>query len=188
MCIDSTREDWLTYVYSTSMNETLTSTRNLNILIHQVLKFNVNMFHKLRNIECMHSALAALIAASSDNLKINEQDSKWTINSTFFKFAFEENLQTLKVYRRTALNELRFSKSSFINFIEHSFLSELSLSNIFDINAIFLFILSMKFWNHHRYNFKNERKINSDTFLFETWYNSSSMIRQSFQQLCIRKS
>ncbi len=170
------------------MNEALTSTRNLNTLVHQVLKFNVNMSHRLRSIECMHSALAVSIASSSDSLRINAQDSQRATSSAFFKFAFEEDLQISRIYKRVALNKLRFFKSSFSNSIEHFFLSDLSLSNIFDISVIFLPISSMKLWNHHCYDFEHERKIDSDASSFETWYNSSSMIRQSFQQLCNRKS
>ena len=124
------------------MNETMTSTRNLNTLVHRMLKFNVNMSHRLKSIERMHSALAASIASSSDSLRINAQDSQRAISS--FKFVFEEDLQTSRIYKRIVLNESRFFKSSFSNSIAHFFLSDLSLSNIFDISVIFLSIFSMK--------------------------------------------
>ncbi len=168
------------------MNEAMTSTRNLNTLVRWMLKFNVNMSHKLRSIKRMHSALAVSTASLSDSLRINAQDSQRAISS--FKFAFEEDLQISRIYKRVVLNELRFFKSSFSNSIAHFFLSGLSLSNVFDISVIFLSIFSMKLWNHHRYSFEHERKTDSDAFSFEAWYNSLSMIRQSFQQLCNRES
>ncbi len=168
------------------MNETMTSTRNLNTLVRRMLKFNVNMSHRLRSIERMHSALAVSIASSSDSLKINAQGSQRAISS--FKFAFEEDLQTSRIYKRVVLNESRFFKSSFSNSIAHFFLSGLSLSSVFDISVIFLSIFSMKLWNHDRYSFEHERKTDPGAFSFEAWYNSSSMVRQSFQQLCNRES
>ena len=38
------------------MDGALASTRNLNTLVRRVIKFNVNMSHRLRNIESMHPA------------------------------------------------------------------------------------------------------------------------------------
>lgn len=166
------------------MDGALASTRNLNTLVRQVLKSNVNMSQRLRNIECMHPALAASTAPSSDSLGINEQGSKRAISPAFFKFAFEKDLQTSRVYKRVALGESRFSKLSSSNSICHSFLSGLSLSDISDISAISLPISSMELWNHPRYGSGNERKIVPDASPFEAWYNSSSMVTQPFQQCC----
>ena len=72
------------------------------------------------------------------------QDSKRAMSPVFFEFAFEKDLQTSRVHRRIALDESRFSKSSFTNSMGQSFLSGLSLSNVFDISAISLPICSMK--------------------------------------------
>lgn len=170
------------------MDGALASTRNLNTLVRRVLKSNVNMSHRLRSIECMHPALAASTAPSSDSLGINAQGSQRATSPAFFKFAFEEDLQTSRVYKRVALDESRFSKSSFSNSIGHSFLSGLSLSDVSDISAISLPISPMELWNHHRYGSGHERKIDPGASPFEAWYNPSSMVRQSFQQLCNRKS
>lgn len=156
------------------MDKALESTKNLNAIVRQVLKSNINMSHRLRNIERMHPALAASNTSSCVSLSINERGSRRTISPIFFGFAFEEDLKTSKVYKRVALDESRFSKISSTNSIGYSFLSGLSLSDVSDISAIPLPIMPMDLWNHHRYGSGQKTKTGPGTSPLEAWYNPPS--------------
>ena len=140
------------------------------------------MSHQLRNIERIHPALIATSATSCISLSINERSSGRTVSPVFFGFAFEEDLRTSRAYKRVALNESRFSKSSATS-IGYSFLSGLSLSDVSDISAISLPILPMNLWNHHRYSVGQQRKSAPGVSSLDEWYNPSSKAGQAFQEV-----
>ena len=137
----------------------LASTRSLNNLVRRVLKSNANMSNRLRNIERMHPALANSTIPSCASMSVNEHTGKRSMSPAFFDFAFEEDLQTSRVYRRAALDETRFSKALSSNSIGNSFLSGLSLSDVSDVSAISLPISPMELWNHHRYGTGRDTKL-----------------------------
>ena len=165
------------------MDGALASTRNLNALVRGVLKSNAHMTNRLRKLELMHPALAVSSNPSCGSLIINEHGAKRAISPAFFEFAFEEDLQTSRVYKRVALDESRFSKSSLTTSIDHSFLSGMSLSDVSDVSALTLPISPMELWNHHRYGSAQETKADPGASSFEAWYNPSSMVGRSLRQL-----
>ncbi len=171
------------------MDGALISTRNLNTLVRRVLKSNVNMSYRLRNIERMHPALAASTTPSCSSTGVDDLGIKRAMSPALFEFefAFEQDLQTSRVYRRVTLDGSRASKSSSTNSNGHSLWSGLSLSDVSDVSAISLPISPMELWNHHRYGSGNESKIDPGASPFEAWYNPSSMVRQLVQHICAMK-
>ena len=147
--------------------------RNLTSLVHEVLKTNVNMASRLKNLERMHPALtASMYTSHNDTPKSEGTDSRTVSRRTYFRFAFEEELETSLVYKRaglTTLNHIRYSKSSTSSYGPSS-LSGLSLSDISNVSAIALPISPMELWNHHRYRICSTESATTAISL-DAWYN-----------------
>ena len=152
--------------------------RNLTSLVHEVLKTNVNMASRLKNLERMHPALTASIYTShNDTPKSEGTDSRAVSRRTYYRFAFEEELETSSVYKRaslTTLNHIRFSKSSTSSYGPLS-LSGLSLSDVSNVSAIALPISSMELWNHYRYRTHSTESATTAISL-DAWYNPSAQV------------
>ena len=138
------------------------------------------MSRRLRNLERMHPALASSITSSPRSTRIFcERDGIRTPRqSNFFGFAFEEDLWMSPVYKRVTLNTSKLSTSS-----SHgsdsavlSFLSGLSLSDVSNVSAVFLPILSKELWNHHRYSQDNSMTPGAGVSLFDAWYNPPAKV------------
>ena len=152
--------------------------RNLTSLVHEVLKANVNMASRLKNLERMHPALtASLYTSHNDTPKSEGTDSRAVSRRTYYRSAFEEELETSPVYKRaglTTLNHIRFSKSSTSSYGPSS-LSSLSLSDISNVSAIALPISPMELWNHHRYRICSTGSATTAISL-NAWYNPSAEV------------
>ncbi|KAL9133652.1 MAG: hypothetical protein Q9175_005164 [Cornicularia normoerica] len=163
----------LTILTCTSMDWAEASTRNLTSLVQEVLKTNVNMASRLKNLERMHPALAASLCTSQNDIARSEgSESRASSRRTYYRFTFEEELETSLVYKRAGLNHIRFSKSS-TSSNGPSYLSGLSLSDVSNVSAIALPISSMELWNHHRYTPDNAGSATTATSL-DAWYNPSA--------------
>ena len=143
---------------------------NLTSLVQEVLKANVNMSSRMKNLERMHPALAASMCTSqNDKRRSDGSDSRVVSRRTYYRFAFEEELETSPVYKRARLNNFRLSKSSTSSY-HPSYLSGLSLSDVSNVSAITLPISPMELWNHHRYRSYNTGSATTSISL-EAWYN-----------------
>lgn len=163
----------LTILTCTSMDWAEASMRNLTDLVQEVLKTNVNMASRLRNLERMHPAMAASFRTSQNDTATSEGSESRTISRmTYYKFAFEEELETSPVYKKAGLNQIRFSKSS-TSSNGPSYLSGLSLCDVSNVSAIALPISSMELWNHHRYRPDAAGSATTATSL-DAWYNPSA--------------
>ena len=150
--------------------------RNLTSLVQEVLKANVNMASRLKNLERMHPALAASLCTSqTDNAKSEGTNSRAVSRRTYYRFTFEEELETSPVYKRAGLNHIRFSKSSTSTY-GPSCLSGLSLSDVGNVSTITLPISPMELWNHHRYRLDNAGSATTATSL-DAWYNPPAKVR-----------
>ena len=150
--------------------------RDLTSLVQEVLKTNVNMAARLKNLERMHPALAASLRTSQDDMARSEGiQSRASSRNTYYKFTFEEELGLSPVYKRAGVNQIRYSKSSSSS-IGPSCLSGLSLSDISNVSAIALPISSMELWNHHRYSSDNTGAATKATSL-DAWYNPPAKVR-----------
>lgn len=140
----------LTTLYSTSSGRAEASVRELTTLVKRVLRANVNMAFRLGNLERMHPAFADSSAcASQDELAISEE-SRTTSRLLPKNYAFDEELVTSTVYRKTALKQVGFSESSTTSYGPSCF-SGLSLCDVMNVSAVALPISPMELWNHHRY-------------------------------------
>ena len=150
--------------------------RNLTSLVQEVLKTNVNMASRLKNLERMHPALAASLSTSQIAAPRSEGiESHAVSRRTYYNFAFEEELETSPVYKRAGLNQMRFSKSSTSSY-GPSCLSGLSLSDVSNVSAIALPISSMELWNHHRY--RPDNAASADTAIsLDAWYNPPAKVQ-----------
>ena len=149
--------------------------RNLTSLVQEVLKTNVNMASRLKNLERMHPALAASLRTSQNDLAKSEgSQSRASSRNTYYKFTFEEELTLSPVYKRAGLDQIRFSKSSSSS-IGPSCLSGLSLSDVSNVTAIALPISSMELWNHHRYSSDKTGTAKTATSL-DAWYNPPAKV------------
>lgn len=153
--------------------------RNLTSLVQEVLKTNVNMASRLKNLERMHPALASSLSTSQNDTPGSEgTQSRAVSRRTHYNFTFEEELETSPVYKRAGLNEVRFSKSSTTS-NGPSCLSGLSLSDVSNVSAIALPISSLELWNHHRYRSDNVGSITTATSL-DAWYNPSAKVHTAW--------
>ena len=146
--------------------------RNLTSLVQGVLKANVNMASRLKNLERMHPAWATSMCTSQNDIdKCQGTKSRAASRRTCYKFTFEEELETSPVYNRAGLNHIRLSKSSNSSYgpscLRH--LSSLSLSDVTNISAITLPISPMELWNHHRY-IPHDAGSATTAISLEAWY------------------
>ncbi|MCJ1384962.1 hypothetical protein MMC17_008080 [Xylographa soralifera] len=96
----------LTTLTCTSADEAHASVRSLANLVQQVLRSNLDMSRRLRNLERLHPAMAASIRPSLESrVEASEHDkNQGNRPSALFGFAFEEDLWTSRVYKKAALN------------------------------------------------------------------------------------
>lgn len=151
------------------------SMRDLTRLVQEVLKTNINMASRLKNLERMHPALAASLRTSQNESARSEgTESRAVSRMTYYKFTFEEELETSPVYQRAGLNHMRFSKSSTSSY-GPSYLSGLSLSDVSNVSAIALPISPMELWNRHRYRTDKVGSATTATSL-DAWYNPPAKV------------
>ena len=138
------------------------------------------MSGRLRNLERMHPALASSISPSlrSTSIVCERDRIPASRQSTFFGFTFEDDLWTSPVYKKAALNVSKPTISSSIGSGSAvlSFLSGLSLSDVSNVSAVFLPILSKELWNHHRYEVENSMTPGLGASLFDAWYNPPAKV------------
>jgi len=153
------------------------SMRNLTSLVQEVLRTNVDMASRLKNLERMHPALANSMKPSQDDTAISEQsESRANSRATCYRFAFEEELETSIVYKRAGLKQMRFSNSSTAS-NGPSWFSGLSLSDVTNVSALTLPISPMELWNHHRYG-SSVASSTTRTTNFEAWYYPPAKVSQ----------
>lgn len=153
---------------SASLEDAENTTRSLTAAVQQLLKSNINMSRRLRSIERMHPALN-LSACPSFTMSISERDASRLSNpSQSSEPAFEKELETSPVYKRTAFSRLRASRNSSNATSGPSFLSGLSLSDISNATAMALPISSTELWNHHRYTTRLDTKAEGTNL--DAWY------------------
>lgn len=149
--------------------------RNLTSLVQEVLRTNVNMASRLKNLEKMHPALAHSLNTSQNDTPGSEgTESRAVSRRTYYNFTFEEELETSPVYQRAGLKQIRLSKSSTTSG-GPSCLSGLSLSDVSNVSAIALPISSQELWNHHRYRSDNLGSVATATSL-DAWYDPSAKV------------
>ena len=143
--------------------------RNLTRLVQEVLKANVNMASRLKDLERMHPALTANDTAISEGA-----DSRAVRRRFYYRFAFEKELETSPVYKRIGPNYIRFSASSTSSYGPSRF-SDLSLSDVSNVSAIALPISPLELWSHHRYTPNNAGSPTTATLL-DAWYNPPAQV------------
>ncbi|KAL8666794.1 MAG: hypothetical protein Q9168_007407 [Polycauliona sp. 1 TL-2023] len=160
----------------TSMESAETTTRDLTGLVQQVLKSNVNMSRRLRNIERMHPAMISS-ACPSLTPSIHEHNRGQLRNAQQSpEISFERELQHSAAYRRTAFNRLRGSANSSNATSGPSFLSGLSLSDVLDATAMALPISRTELWNHHRYGTLPLSDPSHEASALDAWYNPPAKV------------
>ncbi|CAO1603355.1 hypothetical protein XANCAGTX0491_006943 [Xanthoria calcicola] len=175
----------LTILTCTSMESAETTTRDLTGLVHQVLKSNVNMSRRLRNIERMHPAMMSS-ACLSLTASVHEYNvGRLSDAQQSPKISFEKELEHSAAYnRRTAFNRLRASNTSSNAPSGPSFLSGLSLSDVLDVTAMALPISRTELWNHHRYDTQPHSNTTHGASTLDAWYNApakkSAFIRTAY--------
>ena len=148
--------------------------RDLTRLVQVVLKANVNMASRLKNLERMHPALTA-----NDNAISEGTDCRADSRMPNYRFTFEEELEMSPVYRRVGLDHIRYSTSSTSSYGPSRF-SDLSLSDVSNVSAIALPISPLDLWNHHRYTFSNADSTTTATFTsLNAWYSPPKQVHTS---------
>ena len=166
---------------STSMDRAEDSMRSLSDLVREVLKANVNMAVRMRNLERMHPAFArSMNALQEDGTSSEASKSRAASRLTCQRFEFEEELETSTAYKRAAVKQLRLSKSSGSS-NGLSYLSGLSLSDVSNVSALALPILSTELWNHHRYSRNVSGLGPPKASSLEAWYNPPAKVRKSIR-------
>lgn len=137
------------------------------------------MSRRLKNIERMHPAMN-LSARPSITMSAYEPDTiQLSESSQSSGPPFERELETSPVYKRTAFNKLRASKSSSNAPSGPSFLSGLSLSDVSNVTAMALPIFSTELWNHHRYTAKLNPHTTAEGISLDAWYYPPAKVRQT---------
>ena len=163
------------------MDEAYESVRNLTNLVQQVLKTNVDMSRRLKNMERMHPALASSTRTSPDQSRRTSRSNDLQRRSTLSMhgFAFESDLQASRVYRKVAIEASKLSVQSNGSSIGFSSLSGLSLSDVSNISAISLPISPRELWNHHRYYPEANNTDHVGSSPLEAWYNPPPKVKSS---------
>lgn len=147
------------------------NTQNLTHLVQQMLKSNINMSRRLRNIERMHPAMDRSVSpslrTSIHDLYLNRLSDSFQLSEP----AFEKELETSPAYKRAAFNRLRVSQSSSNAASGPSFLSGLSLCDVSNVTAMALPISSTELWNHHRYTCPPDSSQTAALSTLDAWYN-----------------
>ncbi|KAL9025734.1 MAG: hypothetical protein Q9180_007601, partial [Flavoplaca navasiana] len=164
----------LNILMCTSLESAQTTTRDLSGLIQQVLKSNVNMSRRLRNIERMHPALMSS-ASPSFTTSVHEHNlSQLSDTQQSLEIPFEKELKHSAAYKRTAFNQLRASNNSSNATSGPSFLSGLSLCDVLDATSMALPISRTELWNHHRYVALHHSATSHEASALDAWYNPSA--------------
>ncbi|KAL8733290.1 MAG: hypothetical protein Q9181_003646 [Wetmoreana brouardii] len=153
-----------------SMETAETSTKDLTTLVQQLLKSNINMSRRLRNIEKMHPAMNQSTCPSLTSEILERHASRLIDPSQASGTPFEKELETSPVYKRAAFNKLQASQSSSNAASGPSFLSGLSLSDVSNVTAMALPISSTELWNHHRYPERRGSSTSNGVSTLDAWY------------------
>ncbi|KAL8696582.1 MAG: hypothetical protein Q9201_007589 [Fulgogasparrea decipioides] len=154
----------------TSMESAETSMKDLTTLVQQLLKSNINMSQRLRNIEKMHPAMNQSARPSVTSEILERHASRLIEPLQASGTPFEKELETSPVYKRVAFNKLRASQSSSNAASGPSFLSGLSLSDVSNVTAMALPISSTELWNHHRYPERRGSSTPNGVSTLDAWY------------------
>ncbi|KAL8686989.1 MAG: hypothetical protein Q9218_006714 [Villophora microphyllina] len=147
------------------------NTRDLTNLVQQLLKSNINMSRRLRNIERMHPAMNR---STSPSLRTSIHElylSRLSDAFQSYESTFEKELETSPAYKRAGFNRLRVSQTSSNAASGPSFLSGLSLSDVSNVTAMALPISCTELWNHHRYNSPPDSDKTQTESTLNAWYN-----------------
>lgn len=159
------------------MESAETTTRDLTGLVQQVLKSNVNMSRRLRNIERMHPAMMSSACLSLTATVHEYSVGRLSDAEQSPKISFEKELEHSAAYnRRTAFNRLRASNNSSNAPSGLSFLSGLSLSDVLDVTAMALPISRTELWNHHRYDTQPHSNTTHEASTLDAWYNPPAKV------------
>ena len=144
--------------------------RELTSLVKEVLRTNVKMAFRLRNLERMHPALAisSVRASQEDSASSEANKSRAASRLTQNTFAFDEELVSSTVYKKATLTQTSISKSSTSTYGPPS-LSGLSLNDVNNVSDMALPIASRELWNHHRYGPGNAGS--ATVISLDAWYN-----------------
>ncbi|KAL8631171.1 hypothetical protein Q9189_003111 [Teloschistes chrysophthalmus] len=174
----------LNILTSMTMTAAESNTQDLTHVVQQMLKSNINMSRRLRNIERMHPAMDRSVSPS---LRTSIHDLYLSRLSDSFQMsepAFEKELETSPVYKKTAFNRLRLSQSSSNAASGPSFLSGLSLCDVSNVTAMALPISCTELWNHHRYIGRPDPSPTPALSTLDAWYNPppkrSAFIRTAY--------
>ena len=170
------------------MDEAHASVRDLTGLVQRVLKTNIDMSRRLKNIERMHPALASSTRTSLNQSRSPSRSELQGRNTvSLHGFAFETDLQASRVYRKVVMDASKLSILSNGSSIGLSSLSGLSLSDVSNVSAIALPISPSELWNHHRYGPESNNRGHLASTSLEAWYNPtpqvSSLITDYVQKL-----
>ena len=159
--------------HSNSIEEAQTSIESLTMLVHQVLQSNREMSERLASLRIRSSITSSKSSTSLSEQKENDDDAS-TIRPRIpvdgneanmelsqaikFRFAFEKDLQSSRVYQRNLMGDRgSFVSSAFDHSIGWSFLSGLSLTEVTCSSVISLPISPQDLWNSSHYEAACER-------------------------------
>lgn len=143
------------------------------MLVHEVLESNQEMSQRLASIRVQSDTASSRSTAITRGKGYTDDDAStirsWgpgyggVLNSelrqtTAFGFAFEQDLQSSRVYRRTLKRDAESSvSSSFGRSVGWSFLSGLSLTDVSCLSVISLPISGQEIWNSSYYGPRYEQ-------------------------------
>ena len=162
------------------MDSAEASVRDLTGLVQEVLRNNVNMALRLKNLERMHPAFASSRSVSHIERRPSDKSEMRAVNrTTCYNFAFEDELKASAVYKRALLRNMRISTSSGSS-NGPSWFSGLSLSDVSNVSALALPIYRTELWNHRHYTLEATASKVTATSL-EAWYNPPAKVRSLIQ-------
>ncbi|KAL8927475.1 MAG: hypothetical protein Q9208_002280 [Pyrenodesmia sp. 3 TL-2023] len=168
----------------TSTNSAEATTRELTTVVQQLLKSNINMARRLKNIERMHPAMNPS-ACPSRTMSLQTGDVRWLEDpEQTSEDHYEKELKTSPVYKRPAFSRLRASHGSSNAASGPSSFSGLSLSDVSNVTAMALPISSSELWNHYRYTTETRLGTGTDGSNLDAWYyppaRKSAFIRTAY--------
>ena len=169
--------------HSNSIEEAQTSIERLTMLVHQVLQSNREISERLASLRARSSIVSSISLSTIQRNQENDDATtirprRWSSKkeaslelsqTTSIGFAFEQELQSSRVYRRNLVGDRESLVSSALDHsMRWSFLSDLNLTEVTRSSVISLPISSQELWNSSRYEAGCERDVRPLQFSFET--------------------
>lgn len=136
------------------------------------------MSQRMKSLEATLGAVPSIThEVYSREIEYNSKQN--TMQAPAFRFAFEEELKTSRVYGRAAVKNKRVSITPSTMSMGWSFLSHVTISEISDLSVISLPLSAGELRNGHYYASTTTDTIDIDTSLLHPWYNPPPTVGHS---------